>query len=217
MARVLLLHSGITDARQWEREVAEWPFECAAPDLHAGFELREPAVLVGNSFGGRLALELAVLHPELVRALVLVAPALPGHETSAELDAVDAREEELFEEGELDAAAELMVETWVPGAPGPVRAYVREAQRRAYELPAPEWLPLLDPPLRARLGEVRAPALLVDGALDRPEFHRIGDTLARELPDVRGRVAVDGAHHLPNLERPDAFDAAVLPFLATFA
>jgi pimeloyl-ACP methyl ester carboxylesterase len=105
----------------------------------------------------------------------------------------------------------------VPGAPESVQDYVREAQRRAYELPDPAWLPRLDPPLRERLAEVRAPALLVDGALDRPEFHRIADTLARELPDVRGRVAVDGAHHLPNLERPDAFDAAVLPVLATFA
>jgi pimeloyl-ACP methyl ester carboxylesterase len=35
----------------------------------------EPALLVGNSMGGALALELAALHPEVVRGLVLVSPA----------------------------------------------------------------------------------------------------------------------------------------------
>jgi 3-oxoadipate enol-lactonase len=211
---VVLLHSGITDARQWSRELAEWPHDCTAPDLHEGFELREPSVLVGNSFGGRVALEQAVLHPELVTALVLVAAALPGTDVGPELEAVDEREEELYEAGDYAAAAELMVETWVPAAPAHVQDYVREAQAHAYTLPDPTWLPRLDPPLRERLAEVRAPVLLVDGELDRPEFHAIADTFERSLRDVRGRVSVAGAHHLPNLERPAAFDEAVLPFLA---
>ena len=211
---VVLLHSGITDARQWRRELEEWPFETSAPDLHEGFELREPSLLVGNSFGGRIALELAALQPELVLALVLVAPALPGHPGSPELEAVDEREEELYDAGDYGAAADLMVETWVPGASAEVRAYVREAQLHAYTRPEPTWLPRLDPPVAARLADVRAPALLVDGELDQPHFHRIADRLERELPDVRGRVDVPAAHHLPNLEQPVAFDAAVLPFLA---
>src|SRR4051812_25304016 len=99
--RVLLLHSGITDARQWERELAAWPYDCSAPDLHVGFALDEPTILVGNSFGGRLALELTVLHPELVTALVLVAPGLGV--SSPELEAVDERQERLVDAGDLDA------------------------------------------------------------------------------------------------------------------
>jgi len=210
---VVLLHSGITDARQWSREREAWPVETVAPDLHEGFELREPSILVGNSFGGRIALELAALQPELVRGLVLVAPALPGHESSAELRAVGDREDELYESGDFETAADLMVETWVPGAPEAVRAYVREAQLHDYTRPPPTWLPQLDPPVAERLADVRAPVLLVEGELDQPDFHRIADRLERELPDVRARVTIEGAHHLPNLERPDAFDAAVLPFL----
>jgi 3-oxoadipate enol-lactonase len=213
VSHVILLHSGITDARQWKRELADWPFDCVAPDLQEGFALEQPSILVGNSFGGRLALELAVLQPGLVRALVLVAPALPGHPTSPDLEAIDEREEELYEAEEYAAAAQLMVDTWVPGAPAAVRDYVREVQEHAYSLPPPGWLPRLDPPLRERLAEVGAPTLLVDGELDRPEFHRIADRLERELPDVRGRVSIPGSHHLPNLEQPAAFDAAVLPFL----
>lgn len=210
---VVLLHSGITDARQWSRELAEWPFEVAAPDLQDRFEPTEPCALVGNSFGGRVAMELAIERPELVERLVLVCPALPGTPLSPELEAVDEREQELYEAGDYAAAAALMVETWVPGAPEHVRAYVREAQQRAYELPEAPW-PRLEPPLAERLHEVRQPTLLVDGELDRPEFRAIVDRLERELPDVRGRVTIGGAHHLPNLERPADFDAAVVPFLA---
>lgn len=209
---VVLLHSGITDARQWSRELTEWPLATVAPDLHAGLELTEPSALVGNSFGGRLAMELAVLRPELVERLVLVCPGLPGVR-SPELDAVNEREEELYDAGDFDAAAELMVEAWVPGAPEAVREYVREAQAAAYRLPEPTGLPQLDPPLAERLAEVRAPVLLVGGELDRPEFRALVDRLERELPDVRGSVTIPGAYHLPNLERPEAFDAAVLPFL----
>ncbi|MBW3555634.1 MAG: alpha/beta hydrolase [Actinobacteria bacterium] len=40
-----------------------------APVLH--HDLEAPAVVIGHSFGGRVALHLAVLHPERVRALVL--------------------------------------------------------------------------------------------------------------------------------------------------
>lgn len=213
MGVVLLLHSGITDARQWERELREWPFETRAPDLHGGVELTEPCALVGNSFGGRVALDLAVLHPELVETLVLVAPGLRGA-GSPELDAVDEREERLYEAGDYDAAARLMVETWIPGAPQQVRSYVLEAQAAAYARPEAKGLPQPEPPASERLREVRAPVLLVLGELDRPEFHAIADRLERELPDVRGRVTIPGAYHLPNLERPAEFDAAVLPFLS---
>jgi pimeloyl-ACP methyl ester carboxylesterase len=209
---VVLLHSGITDPRQWARELVEWPFDCTAPDPHEGFELQQPSVLVGNSFGGRIALELAATQPSLVTALVLVAAGLPGV-GSPELDAIDEREEALYEAGDYAAAAQLMVETWVPGAPEQVRAYVREAQEAAYARPAPTWLPRLDPPVTERLAVIRCPVLLVDGALDRPEFHAIADRLERELPDVRARETVAGAYHLPNLERPAEFDAAVRPFL----
>ena len=212
VARALLLHSGVTDARQWSREVAKWPLEATAPDLHGWIGLAGPTAIVGSSLGGRIAMELAVEHPELVERLVLVCPGLPGI-GSPELDATDEREDRLLAAGELDAAAELMVETWVPGAPERVRTYVREAQAAAYRAQAEPGPSRLDPPLGGRLGEVRAPTLLVGGELDRPEIGAILDRLERALPDVRGRVTIPGAYHLPNLERPDAFDAAVLPFL----
>jgi pimeloyl-ACP methyl ester carboxylesterase len=48
-------------------------FDCMSTALNAS--LREPAIVIGNSLGGAVALRYAVAHPERVRALVLVSPA----------------------------------------------------------------------------------------------------------------------------------------------
>ena len=47
-----------------------------------------PVVLVGNSMGGLVSTFVAGSHPELVRHLVLLGPALPGHLPSARLSRV---------------------------------------------------------------------------------------------------------------------------------
>ena len=66
-----------------------------------------PVALVGNSFGGRIAIDVTLTHPELVRALVLVAPGLGGFEGSPELDAFDEEEDALLDAGRIEEAVEL--------------------------------------------------------------------------------------------------------------
>jgi 3-oxoadipate enol-lactonase len=50
------------------------------------------------------------------------------------------------------------------------------------------------------------------GELDKPDFHRIAERLAREIADAK-LVMVDGAGHLPALERPEATSRVVRDFL----
>jgi pimeloyl-ACP methyl ester carboxylesterase len=183
----------------------------------------ERVSLVGVSMGGRIALEVALARPALVDALVLVGAGLPGQDRSAERKAADEAEEAALARGDLDAAVEVTLRTWVDGprrAPEDVdpevRARVAEMQRRAYELQLPVWETaeeerLVDD-LSERLGEVGARTLVLVGEEDLPDIHEVADRLVRELPDAR-RATIADAAHVPSLERPHEFDELALGFL----
>jgi 3-oxoadipate enol-lactonase len=183
-----------------------------------GFE--RPA-LVGNSLGGRVVMEVAVDRPDLAGAVVLVAPGLPGHDWSSDVMASWDEEEQALERGDIDAAVEVNLRTWVDGprrAPEDVdpdvRRRVGEMQRRAFELQLPVEAEedLLVPDLADRVGEIDAPTLVVVGEEDVPDMHAIADRLMREIPGARRATIADTAH-VPSLERPLEFDEVLLPFL----
>jgi 3-oxoadipate enol-lactonase len=246
---VALVHEGVCDSRMWDREWQAWspsfrllrldlrgfgrsPLEAGpfahARDLVAALEdhTLAPAALVGVSLGGRVALEVALARPELVRALVVVAPGLPGHEWSQGLRAAWAEEDAAFEAGDLDAAVEASLRTWVDGprrrpedVDPQLRARVGEMQRRAYELVVgidEDEEELLVEDLAQRLGEIRVPTLVLVGEEDQPDMHAIAERLAREIPGAR-LERIEATAHVPNLERPREFDELVLPFLREHA
>jgi pimeloyl-ACP methyl ester carboxylesterase len=232
MAERMLLHAGIADSRMYRQQL-ETLAPARAIDLPGFGETpvgtvdyrtfvrerlpAEPATLIGTSFGGRIALELALESPERVAALVLVGSGLDGHEWSEEVRAFGREEEEALERGDLDAAVEANVSLWLADdVDSGARALVAEMQRNAFELQKdqdPPPLPPLDPPASARLREIRAPTLIVTGNEDVHDIHEIAETLAAEIPGAeRAHIADSG--HLPSLERPDEFDRIVLAFLA---
>ena len=73
---------------------------------------------------------------------------------------------------------------------------------------------LLTDDLVSRLAEIDLPALVLVGESDYADFHALADRLSGSLP-LSTRETIPGAGHLPSLEQPAAFDAVVLPFLAT--
>jgi pimeloyl-ACP methyl ester carboxylesterase len=63
------------------------------------------------------------------------------------------------------------------------------------------------------LSAVRAPTLVAVGANDKPDFRAIAERLAQELPNAELAV-IEGAGHLPSVERPDETAALVRRFLS---
>ena len=187
----------------------------------------ERTALVGGSLGARVALEVALTEPDRVWALALVAPGLSGFEWSEEVRAGWAAEEAALDAGDIEVAVEINLRMWVDGprrSPGDVdpavRSRVAEMQRRALEIQVaayadPERQPdeePFDPPASARLGEVRAPTLVVVGELDQPDIVAIAERAAAEIPGA-GLVVLEGTAHAPSLERPDQLSNLLSEFL----
>ena len=234
---VLLLHAGIADRRMWAPQVDALEaggHRVVAPDMpgfgDAALEpptvdyvafavdlLDGPAAIVGCSFGGRVALEVAGARPDLVRRLVLVAPGLGSTPWSEDSQAEFAEEEALLEQGDVAGAAAQQARMWLaPDASDAVRELTEAMTVRSYDQQLPVdgevravWP---EPSAETRLGELDVPALVVVGAADRPEMVSLAERLVNELPDSRLET-IAGAGHLPSLERPDELNRLLLEFL----
>jgi 3-oxoadipate enol-lactonase len=231
---VVFIHAGGVDGRMWH-PLAERidGLRLHIPDLrghgstplppgeyaHADDLLRmlddlriKRATLVGASFGGWVALQLATMAPERVKALALLA--------STRLDRDDAqwspqiisfweKEEALVEAGDIDAAVALGLRVWRP-RPG-VRDLVEQMTRDAFALQ--QGVEAEQRELPVDLGAVAVPTLVVSGGKDpMPDFAEIADQLAAEI-DGAERAVVKDAGHLIALERPDATAELLGPWL----
>jgi 3-oxoadipate enol-lactonase len=245
---LVLLHAGVADRRMWD---GQWAGLTAVRDV-VRLDLRGfgdsarppdgamdpvadvlevvgvldlgPCHLVAASFGAGVATEVALTRPDLVRSLVLAPPG--GSlltEATPDLRAFFTAEREALAAGDVDAAVEANVDTWVVGrgrtaaeADAGVAASVRVMQRRAFEVGEALGdieVVELDPPATERLDELGAPVLLVVGGHDLDATHLAADHVAARAPRVR-RVDVPGAAHLPSMEDPDGFLDLVLGWVA---
>lgn len=178
------------------------------------------AHLVGVSMSGHVALDLALAHPDRVDRLVLVGAGLEDWTYEPEMDAADQTELAAFEAGDFDTAAWAQVRFWLDGPQRTaddvdprLRERVFEMQRHAYEIDDPSAeLRWLVPAYRARLGEIRAPALVLAGSLDRADIRRMAPVLADELGNARHRE-LPGVAHLPPMEDPQGFLEVTRSFL----
>lgn len=160
------------------------------------------SILIGHSFGGRLALELAARAPKLVPKLVLLDPAilLPGHVAlaaaeNARLDksyvSFDELIERRYDESQLHfAPRELVVEDLAPhvetGDDGRIRyRYCQSAVVAAYGEMASQ------PPT---FEDVRVPTLLILGERSYLPYDHLIDAHRAALGDLLEVVVVPGGH-----------------------
>ncbi|MEV0278193.1 alpha/beta hydrolase [Streptomyces sp. NPDC050610] len=241
---LVLLHGGFLDHRMWDEQVAVLSpvYRVIVPDArghglsanasgpyrqtddlaallrHLG---TEPAVLVGLSMGGGIAVDTVLEHPELVRALVV--------------SGVGTSEAEFKDPWVAGIQAELARTMASGDAAGWVDAFVRyttgphrslddvdgEVLRRIREMAERTVakhvgsVPVLPTPVTdtwARATKIAIPVLAINGGLDSDDCVGMAERLVSGVAD--GRTAtVEGVGHYPNMERPGLFNEYLWDFL----
>jgi pimeloyl-ACP methyl ester carboxylesterase len=240
---VVLLHASVGDRRMWEpvRGHLAHTFRVVTPDLRGYGDTPLPpepysdaddvatlldhlgiadAAIVGTSFGGRVALELAARHPARVRQLVLFSPALRGIARGADIQAFDDAEAAMLAAHDVEGAVRLNLNTWLgPEATLAAREALAGMQRRAFEIqlaadddaartgvaPQPEQVDV-------DLTRIAVPTLVLAGGRDLEHSRTVAAQIAATVPGSE-HLVLPWAAHLAPLERPDAVVSLLLDTL----
>jgi pimeloyl-ACP methyl ester carboxylesterase len=176
---------------------------------HVLAQAPEHFAVLGTSFGGRVAMELALAAPERVRGLIVIGSA-PGPVADP---VAGRRRSERLRSGEFDQVVTEMADIIVH-LPGPNGAAARETfiemcQTQGEQLMARQSDALakrID--LKPRLPEIACPALMLWGAQD--QFSPASDGLKMSSLVQHGRyVELAECGHLPTLEYPDETASAI--------
>jgi pimeloyl-ACP methyl ester carboxylesterase len=232
---VLLLHGGLGDSGLWEPvapllaerfrtirsdfrffgrstgPAVPWSWQDDVVGLLDALDV-ERAALVGLSMGGKVALDVALAHPERLWAVGGVAPGLGGHDGAAYTDEHEARYEAAADPDKPDVMMAIDLEVWAPlGADERIRR-LWHATPDANPLPAGvEPLQPTGAPAKERLGELSVPTLIVTASRDPAGFREIGPLVAREAPQAR-HIELDSDHYV-TLREPELVARTLLDFL----
>src|SRR5262249_14370593 len=160
------------------------------------------------SMGGATVIDVALEHPEIVTALVVIGAGVSGFTRWADQSMAHfGALMQLVQKGDINTARERDAHYWIDGPrrdPARVNPVYRD---RARQLHADNFDPKrflnredeLQPPAIGRLGEIRCPTLVVIGTEDADDLHTLANRFATEIPNAR-KVTIADAAHLPSLE-----------------
>ncbi|MEW9517315.1 alpha/beta fold hydrolase [Streptomyces tubercidicus] len=244
---LVLLHGGFVDGGMWDDQLpyfardhrvivpdarghgasanATLPFR-QTDDLAALLRHLDtgPAVLVGVSMGGAMAVDTALEHPGLVRALVVCGAGTSEpefhHPWVREIQAAQARALAAGDiEGWIDAflmyvaGPHRTLDAVDPQVVGRIRDMARRTLAKHTADEPDRHVPVAD--TWARAAKITVPVLAVNGTLDMDDCIGMGERLVRTV--AHGRTAtIDGTAHYPNMERPDVFNRMVEEALRGF-
>jgi pimeloyl-ACP methyl ester carboxylesterase len=162
-------------------------------------EMAAPVVVLGHSFGGRVAIELARARPDAVKGLVLtgvpIVPPRPGRRPARGYRVIRAlHRARMVSDGRMEAARQRYGSADYRAAQGVMRDVLVRVVNERYD---------------ADLAALQCPVTMVWGADDDVAPLAIAEAAAAGAPHVRLH-AVPGAGHLTPLSIPNDLRAAVL-------
>jgi 3-oxoadipate enol-lactonase len=206
------------DARcHGETETTDEPFTYwdLAEDLkglldHLGIER---AVIGGVSQGGFVALRFALQHPERVAGLILISTQA-GAEDPQKV-ATYEQMLEVWEGGGLNDQLGEMIAAIMLGSEWPGReAWITKWRQWPRSLLRPAFNAVVGrEDIHDRLGEIKAPALVIHGTADAAIDMELAQRLCSELANCRPLVTIEGGGHSSNLTHPALVNLAVQEFL----
>ncbi|MBX2992448.1 MAG: alpha/beta hydrolase [Bacteroidetes bacterium] len=183
-----------------------------------------PAHIITASWGGNVALQLALSHPSLVRTIVLGEPPvlpllehdprlkklLDGFNHYAFFPAREALQKGRNEDGIRYFIDGVIGKGAYDAMPASVhRRFLDNVEELSAETMSTDYIPDFT---RDEIGKVRCPVLLVEGGKSPPFFHAILDVLESHLPNAE-RVRIPDASHGIHSDNADEYNTLVLDFL----
>jgi pimeloyl-ACP methyl ester carboxylesterase len=163
----------------------------------------DTAIVGGLSLGGYMSLAFYRAHAHRVRALLIIDTG-PGFKKDEAREAWNARARETGDRFEREGLAVLK-------SASRERSSVSHRDALGLARAARGMLIQRDARVIEQLPDIRVPSLVVVGADDTP-FLAASDYMATKIPGAK-KVVIPGAGHAVNIDQPQAFIDAVLPFL----
>ena len=177
--------------------------------------------LVGQSMGGAIAIDFALVHPAITRALILLDSTLGGFEHSREFDAWFGYLAAQANETGVEAARSQLIDTPLLESARAKADVARRLEQSFAGYSGWHWInedpeSSLEPPAIQRLEQIRVPTLIITGERTDPDLRSIADLLQARIPNARKHI-LDGVGHVPNMEDPQTVNKIVLDFLASLS
>jgi len=238
---IVFIHGGLVTSAIWDRQIAHFsrgfraitydqrgngesdlptaPFSHTA-DLKALLDALgiERATIVGCSAGGGIAIDFALEYPASVERLVLLTPSIGGFRYPFVMTLRTIAHAINYGRFGLEKATERFIENpywsfFVPQT-GEGRNEFRKAflaNARMYQ--GKQGLSCAAKPAAiGRLGEIRAPTLLIVCDRDSDFNLRAGIIASEKIPGVTVKM-IPGCGHLPNVEAPDETNRLIGKFI----
>jgi pimeloyl-ACP methyl ester carboxylesterase len=161
------------------------------------------AIVGGLSLGGYMSLAFHRAHPDRVRALLIIDTG-PGFKKDDAREAWNKRAHETGDRFDREGLAVLE-------SASRERSGVSHRDASGLARAARGMLTQRDARVIESLPDIKVPSLVVVGADDTP-FLAASDYMAAKIPGA-AKVVIPGGGHAVNIDQPQAFIEAVLPFL----